>query len=134
MPFKKPATTNSNHTKDTSKVNDSFNASKIVSSLVEANKAKIAGGGQPKKKDVYEEFKLFPKHKNSSQYEPSSAHTTHTPVGSINLNSTFHNRPQASTSRSDAEDKQRFSFPTKIDKEPLSFKSKPEITTASKTL
>lgn len=69
MPIKKPVTTNSNITKDSTKVNDSFNASKIVSSLVEANKGKIIGGGnQNKKKETYEEFKIFPKHKNSSQY------------------------------------------------------------------
>ena len=70
MPIKRPSTTTNN--KDSTKVNDSFNASKIVSSLVEANKNKLINNvGNKKKQDNFEkveEFKLFPKtHKNSSQ-------------------------------------------------------------------
>ena len=45
----------SNTIKDGGKVNDSFNASKIVSSLVEANKNKlISNGGKGKKEGNFE--------------------------------------------------------------------------------
>ena len=73
VPTKRPTT--SNNQKDTTKVNDSFNASKIVSSLVEANKSKLMNNANnlknKKQQDNFEkveEFKLFPKtHKNNSQ-------------------------------------------------------------------
>ena len=60
-----------------SKINDSFNASTIVSSLVEANKSKLMANTSAKKEkkadtfDKAEEFKLFPKPKTSSTYGSS---------------------------------------------------------------
>ena len=74
MPTKRPTTSTANQ-KDATKVNDSFNASKIVSSLVEANKSKLMNNANniknKKQQDNFEkveEFKLFPKaHKNNSQ-------------------------------------------------------------------
>ena len=61
--------------------NDSMNVSNIISSLVEANKAKIVNrvgipareGSTPAREsnfDKLEDFKLFPNKKNSSIYEP----------------------------------------------------------------
>ncbi len=80
---------------------------------MEANKNKLIGNVNPQNKlakkienfDKYEEFKLFPKHKNSSQYEPQSP--TSPMVLPINPNPTL--KPQSLTSRSDADDK-RFTF------------------------
>lgn len=80
---------------DSSKHNDSFNVSNIITSLVQANKVKlISANGQGskvvKKQDNFdklEEFKLFPNKRNSSIYE-------NTPTNSKTL-----------TSRSGTEDK-----------------------------
>ncbi len=54
-----------------------MNVSNIITSLVEANKGKIAANrfSNPKKQsnfDKLEESKLFPNKKNSSIYEPSN--------------------------------------------------------------
>ena len=114
VPTKRPSTTTNNNTnkdKDTTRVNDSFNASKIVSSLVYANKNKlINNANNPKpKKDNFEkeEFKIFPKGKNSSHIEPSS---TSNSISPINLSmAASNNKSHALTSRSDHEDK-KFSF------------------------
>lgn len=72
MPTRKTSTT---ETKDNTKVNDSFNASTIVSSLIQANKNRLVNNHQQDKMakkienfDKYQEFKLFPRHKNSSHY------------------------------------------------------------------
>jgi hypothetical protein len=106
MPFKRPTTSTATDRtdKDTTRVNDSFNASKIVSSLVEANKGRIISNiNNPKGKkseafEKLEEFKLFPKHKNSSQYEPNKG------VSPINLTSSGGiTKPYAVTSRSDTD-------------------------------
>jgi hypothetical protein len=67
--------------KDTSRNNDSFNVSSIISSLVEANKNKLVSGNNlankiVKKQDNFdkpEEFKLFPKKKTSSIYDQSTS-------------------------------------------------------------
>lgn len=77
IPPKKPVPEN----KDTSRNNDSFNVSSIISSLVEANKNKLVSGSTlaskiVKKQDNFdkpEEFKLFPKKKTSSIYDQSSS-------------------------------------------------------------
>lgn len=80
--------------KETSRKDDSFNASNIVSSLLEANKSKYVSSLPNrliKKQDPasfkLEEFKLFPKKKNSSIYEQSTS-----------------NSKSAMTSRSDTEE------------------------------
>lgn len=104
MPSRKTSTADS---KDNTKVNDSFNASTIVSSLIEANKNRLINSHQQPKVnkkienfDKYEEFKLFPRHKNSSQYEPQSPLTL--PLGS---NPHPAPKPHSLTSRSDVDDK-----------------------------
>ena len=121
MPFKKTTTTND---KNTTKVNDSFNASKIVSSLVEANKTKIISNiNNPKTRktetfEKLEEFKLFPKQRNGSQYEPDSSNTS-VIVNPINLAIKSNtNKPHALTSRNDAEDKKN-NYSKGFEKEPI---------------
>ena len=58
----------------TSKNDQSFNASTIISSLVEANKSKLASGNilaskLAKRPEKFEEFRSFPNKINSSIYE-----------------------------------------------------------------
>ena len=103
VPIKRPIPEN----RDNTKVNDSFNASTIVSSLVEANKNKIISNMSNttkgvKKIDTFdktEEFKLFPKPKTNSIYQ--SPVTTTTPL-SISINPLTGNQKVASlTTRSE---------------------------------
>lgn len=68
--------------KDNSK-NDSMNVSNIISSLVEANKNKLVAGTTTNRFnrkndanfDKLEEFKIFPKKKTSSIYEPPGSNS-----------------------------------------------------------
>jgi hypothetical protein len=107
--------------KDTSRNNDSFNVSSIISSLVEANKNKLVSGNNLANKivkkqdfDKPEEFKLFPKKKTSSIYDQSTS-----------------SAPKPLTSRSDTGEKNfefslnRPSYNQKEQRPSLSFKDQP---------
>ena len=60
--------------KETTKNDQSFNASTIISSLVQANKTKLASGNVlanklAQKPEKFEEFRSFPNKQNSSIYD-----------------------------------------------------------------